>query len=288
MPETLRVVRCGALPPDLNMALDEALLEGDAPPTLRLYGWSPAAVSLGRFQDAAAFAGCGLPVVRRITGGGAIHHDREITFALIADAHWLPGAVADSYELVHGAFARALRAVGIPTGRPAASFAGCARPAQAWCFAQPACFDLVTPAGGKLLGSAQRRVRRPRPRVLHHGSLPLERPALTPGCGAIADLRDPGGLEAELTARIAAELAGALGLVAGDGALTDAERERAHALQPRYPDLRRVDATGSAFRRPRQATEVQRGLHDHACSPSATNSKISSTAPSRSRRSRPC
>src|SRR5580765_2945407 len=74
-----------------NMARDESLLEsvgrGESPPTLRLYQWSPAAISLGYFQDYAEFEALPAPagtlaVVRRQTGGGAILHDLELTYSL--------------------------------------------------------------------------------------------------------------------------------------------------------------------------------------------------------------
>ena len=76
-----------------NMALDEALLESAAAaganvrPTLRIYGWPRPTLSLGYFQRAAdremheASGECDL--VRRPSGGGAILHDRELTYALV-------------------------------------------------------------------------------------------------------------------------------------------------------------------------------------------------------------
>ncbi len=78
-----------------NMALDEALLDAvaSAPSTaiLRTYGWSWATLSLGYFQhladaqDDPRFADA--PIVRRPTGGGAIWHDQEITYAIILPRH---------------------------------------------------------------------------------------------------------------------------------------------------------------------------------------------------------
>ena len=92
--------------PGWNMALDEALLQGRAArPTLRLYTWRPAALSLGYFQrwsDVPA-AAAAPAVVRRLTGGGAIHHDLELTFSIAAPAdHPLyRGELANSYGRVH-------------------------------------------------------------------------------------------------------------------------------------------------------------------------------------------
>ena len=85
-----------------NMALDEALLElaGESGiPTLRLYRWQPATLSLGYFQpyqDRESHPpSTTCPVVRRSSGGGAILHDRELTYsftATIDDRAWARGS----------------------------------------------------------------------------------------------------------------------------------------------------------------------------------------------------
>src|SRR3954464_5256758 len=80
-----------AAPPDgaWNMALDEALLhraETDGMATLRFYGWREPTLSLGYFQQHAdralhpASENCTL--IRRASGGGAILHDRELTYSI--------------------------------------------------------------------------------------------------------------------------------------------------------------------------------------------------------------
>ncbi len=79
------------------MAIDEAIYiscqQGNAPPTLRLYGWQPPAVSLGYFQkleSAVDMEECrrrGIDVVRRMTGGRAVLHHHELTYAVIAPEH---------------------------------------------------------------------------------------------------------------------------------------------------------------------------------------------------------
>jgi len=104
-----RCLRSGPGAPAFNLACDEALLASrDAPPVLRFYAWSPAALSLGRFQPDAPFREparrAGAVLVRRPTGGGAIHHDDELTFALVAT----PGQ--DGYPAgVEEAYARCTR-----------------------------------------------------------------------------------------------------------------------------------------------------------------------------------
>jgi lipoate-protein ligase A len=209
----LRVLDQGAGDPAANMALDEELLHAAAAPTLRLYGWRPAAVSIGDFQDAAAFADLDLPVVRRATGGGAIHHADELTFALALDAHLLPPAIDASYALLHDAVAQALADIGVPVVRLAAGRAPGPRPGERWCFRTPGRHDLVTARGDKLVGAAQRRLRRPRPRVLHHGSIVVRRPSLTPFAAAIADFVDPEPSLPDLRRALVRRIAAALALV---------------------------------------------------------------------------
>jgi len=206
-----------------NMAVDEALLAIAEAPTLRLYAWWPHAVSLGWFQRLADFADLppGTRIVRRLTGGGAIHHGDELTFALAVDAELLPHEVAASYPLLHDAVKDALASCGIACERLAAGPAPRARPGQRWCFADPGRDDLVT-ARGKLLGSAQRRVTQPRPRVLHHGSLVLQPPALTPFVASLADAGRPIDRE-RLRREVAAHVARALGLQVRQGLLSGAE-----------------------------------------------------------------
>ncbi len=93
-----------------NMQKDADLLETAikakaVEPVFRLYGWSPACVSLGRnqkddFLDYGQLSALGLEVVRRLTGGRALLHDNEITYSVICPASYLPhgGNVAGSYK----------------------------------------------------------------------------------------------------------------------------------------------------------------------------------------------
>jgi lipoate-protein ligase A len=236
---TLRVIEDGAGDPTWNMAFDEALLRTAGPPTLRLYGWNPHAVSLGYFQAAHDFADlpAAVPVVRRLTGGGAIWHGDELTFALVADAELLPTRIEAGYEFVHGAVRAALAMVGIPCAQKGAGHAPGARPASRWCFAEPGCFDLVVADGRKLLGSAQRRIRTPRARVLHHGSLVLRQPPATPFVAAVADFVPPDEVVTALRRGLAERLAVALGLSITRGAARPDELDAARRLQAiRYAD----------------------------------------------------
>jgi len=176
-----------------NMAVDELLLataadEGIA--TLRFYQWSVPTLSLGYFQRGddrgrhAASLGC--PLVRRQTGGGAIVHDRELTYSLTLPAGHPLAAQADRlYRAVHAAFIAVLRPL-IADGETRCTLQiheadSPLRPEEEpfLCFQRRAKADvLLTVPGGadwnrqeKILGSAQRRRRGA---ISQHGSLLLE------------------------------------------------------------------------------------------------------------------
>ncbi len=101
-----------------NMAVDEALLEEAAAGRLeaacRFYRWNPPAITIGYAQDAAAetdLEACrtaGVPVVRRITGGGAVFHENEITYSLVFPAAPRFANIGDSYRIICGAIAAGL------------------------------------------------------------------------------------------------------------------------------------------------------------------------------------
>jgi lipoate-protein ligase A len=175
--DTGKLILSGALPGQSNMDLDESLLTGFPPggrPVLRLYRWSPPALSLGYFQKPAEVADLelcrrrGIQVVRRPTGGGAILHDRELTLSLFLPLSHplLDCPLEESYLRVTRPLAELCRAEGAEV-----AFRGGARPARHAenCFAGSACPDLVFD-GRKLFGSAQRRKGGA---MLFHGSLLL-------------------------------------------------------------------------------------------------------------------
>lgn len=220
-----------------NMAVDGALLALATTPTLRIYGWQPHAVSLGYFQSIADFQD--LPhdtvIVRRSTGGGAIHHGDELTFSLAFDESRLPGDIAQSYVVLHDAIVRGLEHVGVVCRRASGGVQPAARPSDRWCFRTPVDGDLITDRG-KLLGSAQRRTRagdgNRNARILHHGSLVLQRPSHTPFVAAVADQTPiTGVLRKELRSALAAELAKVLGLIARPGERSRAENALATKLR---------------------------------------------------------
>jgi len=164
------------------MALDEALLEsvakGASPPVLRFYRWQPATVSLGYAQSVAAdidLSVCrqaGLDVVRRSTGGRAVLHDEEVTYAVIAPTDGPFGtSVLDCYRVISEVLQQTLQRFGLPAqlvpGRPRG---GQMNAAKAVCFSAPSQFELVVD-GRKVAGSAQKRHGQA---FLQHGSIPIE------------------------------------------------------------------------------------------------------------------
>jgi lipoate-protein ligase A len=221
-----------------HMATDEALLEAAAVPTLRLYRWQPATVSLGYFQDYQAVRaalpldhGRPPPVVRRITGGGAIWHQHEVTYCLVGrlGADGLPARVRDLYPLLHGALLAGLRAHGASLERQPAPAGDRRYRDEPRCFASPASDDLMTPGGAKVLGSAARARGE---RVLVHGSLKLES---NPWDGGQAS---GCGLDFAAAAAVLEQaVAGALATTLEAGALEAAELAvRARILAERYGD----------------------------------------------------
>jgi lipoate-protein ligase A len=185
-----------------NMAVDEVLLldaaeNGTA--TLRLYGWSEPTLSLGYFQRYADRekhpASCGCAIVRRQTGGGAILHDRELTYSLVLpETHVLARHTGQLYRTMHQAFIETLSTTNSPTPNWRLQL----RNAESQlapddepflCFQRQSQGDLVLLSAAeqhvcKILGSAQRRYHGA---VLQHGSLLLER---SPAAPELAGLRD--------------------------------------------------------------------------------------------------
>jgi lipoate-protein ligase A len=164
-----------------NMAVDEAILEavgsGVSLPTLRLYAWLPPCLSLGYAQpvtdvDFSALKSRGWQLVRRPTGGKAILHTDELTYAVIApltEAR-VAGGVLESYRRLAQALLQALYLLGLPAqaDQNYALPAG-VQPNAAVCFEVPSNYE-ITANGKKIIGSAQARRLSG---VLQHGSLPL-------------------------------------------------------------------------------------------------------------------
>jgi lipoyl(octanoyl) transferase len=163
-----------------NMAVDEAILEstarGEALPTLRLFSWQPACLSLGYAQpvadvDRARLVQRGWDLVRRPTGGKAILHTDELTYSVTGPQTEprLAGSVLESYRRLSIALLKALHLLGIPAQSQAEVLQDANQPKGPVCFEVPSNYE-ITVEGKKLIGSAQARRREG---VLQHGALPL-------------------------------------------------------------------------------------------------------------------
>ncbi len=181
-PATWRLILSKPMEGAWNMAVDEAILENVGaklvPPTLRLYAWQPPCLSLGYAQpaadvDPAALEQSGWQLVRRLSGGRAVLHTDELTYAVIAPLHEerVAGSVLESYRRLAQALLQALHLLGLGARSdekyPNPSGAQVNDPI---CFDVPSKYEVVTADGKKIIGSAQSRRLAG---VLQHGSLPL-------------------------------------------------------------------------------------------------------------------
>lgn len=183
---TWRFIHTGQRSPADNMAIDEAILteisEGNSPPTVRFYGWNPAALSIGYFQKASheidleQVKAEGLGFVRRPTGGRAVLHDQELTYSIIVPENYpgIPGSVTEAYRvlsegLLQGFLQLELDAkmVQLATEEDKTQYASMG---SAACFDSPSWYELVV-EGRKVAGSAQVRNKGV---VLQHGSILLD------------------------------------------------------------------------------------------------------------------
>jgi lipoate-protein ligase A len=260
-------MRGGGRPAE-NMAVDVAVAwgvgEGIAPPTLRLYRWDSPAVSLGYAQrdegvDLAACARAGLTVVRRPTGGRAVLHGGDLTYAVALPRRgtWATWSVAMSCRAIHAAVARGLQSLGVP-----ALVAG-ERPSAAPGRGGPVCFaglgtHEIAVGGRKLVGSAQRRFARA---ILQHGSVLLTAQQdrlvsfCVPGRGSrsgargmrvtsLGELLHPPPEPAALAAALVAGFAETFGVRLEEAPLAPRELALARRLESRFgvgPDLPALD-----------------------------------------------
>ena len=239
------------------MAVDEAILDALSPGdtwTLRFYSWARPTVSVGFAQphrqgfDAQLARREGIALVRRPTGGRAVLHADELTYALIgpADSGPLQGGITAAYRSITEGFARGLERLGAAVALHRSSL-----PAQRTasgngsCFSARARYELMA-GGRKLMGSAQRRRNGT---VLQHGSLLLGRPqaglwrplgagyeeAAAGSVGLVELLGERPGRR-RLMASIATGVAEVLDLPVRHGVLSRAELRLARRLQRRYKD----------------------------------------------------
>ena len=168
-----------------NMRRDEQLVDEVASTTervgvLRLYSWSPWAISLGHTQsdrsiDREACTAGNIDIVRRPTGGRAVFHANELTYAVVCKAE-RGMSIAAMHNQITRAIAAGLSSLGdsrleltSPTASTRESYKQ-SLPTNIACFASTARYEL-TFEGRKVMGSAQRRYG---DLMLQHGSIPLD------------------------------------------------------------------------------------------------------------------
>jgi len=163
MKEQWRLLETGYGTAFTNMAIDKAVLvsnsRGKVPPTIRFYRWQPSAISIGYFQsleDEVNLEICknfGVDYVRRITGGGAVYHENELTYSIvISESHpRIPKNIMESYRIICSAIMKGLKNLGIESTYIPIN-------------------DIIT-NGKKISGNAQTRKEKT---VLQHGTILID------------------------------------------------------------------------------------------------------------------
>jgi lipoate-protein ligase A len=186
MKKIWHLIQDGPCPGGYNMALDEFLLSQlenapEHPKTfLRFYQWSAPTLSLGISQKASKvvnFNFCrqqGIEVVRRTTGGKAVLHHQEITYAVVSNdaSQFPPQNILETYRLISAGLQAGLNDLGIEstlaTGdSDSAITSGSGTGLTVSCFALANHYEILC-RGRKLVGSAQRRLKHA---FLQHGSI---------------------------------------------------------------------------------------------------------------------
>ncbi|MFA5866190.1 MAG: hypothetical protein WC975_16070 [Phycisphaerae bacterium] len=223
------------------MALDETMLNAtgaDGISRFRFYYWPQPTISLGYFQDydnfLSQFPHCSnFAIVRRLTGGGAILHDKEITYCLTissAQEIYKAGPIA-AYTLVHQAIADVLKKIGIDLQlRPKSSDYSRIRSEPEFCFARPCPTDLIC-SSGKLVGSAQRRLPQA---LMQHGSIILENRFSDQPSASIGDLHPSPPACVELEKMIVNELATKLQMTITEREFNESELALTRQIAAKY------------------------------------------------------
>ncbi len=241
MSSTVAKIRLIDDPPALgawNMAVDQAILErandaDEALPTLRIYRWQPATLSLGYFQkfddrqQHPPSVDC--DVVRRASGGGAILHDQEVTYSLVMPSRnrWA-AANSELYAKVHESIIRVLGTYGVQSHLFGdATDHNDGEPKHFLCFKRRSDGDIVF-RDQKVVGSAQRRYKKA---ILQHGSILLETSAFAPELPGVFELLGDSFDASDFAEKFVQEVCRELGFVADSGTLSDAECSRARELE---------------------------------------------------------
>ena len=169
-----------------NMAVDELLMEkhrnGEIPPVIRLYEWQVPSLSLGYFQkvkkeiDIDKVEEYGYQMVRRLTGGRGVLHDKELTYSIVvSESHpKMPNSVSESYRVISSGLLEGFKNLGLDayfsvpdTDEKRKSLTNIR---SSVCFDTPSWYELVV-EGKKIAGSAQTRQEGV---IMQHGSILLD------------------------------------------------------------------------------------------------------------------
>jgi len=169
-----RFIDTGANDAFTNMAVDEALLINSNIPILRVYSWNPKAVSIGYNQDINNEINLdyckknNIDIVRRVTGGKAVFHDKEITYSFILpeNNNLLPREINESYKTIANALLIALKKININAEIKKVP----ERIETPICFNSSNWYELLV-NGKKISGSAQRRMNA---KILQHGPILID------------------------------------------------------------------------------------------------------------------
>ncbi len=172
-----RLILDGACNGYYNMSLDEAILHSYSEftrPTLRIYGWQHPIISIGYNQDIAQVLkpNTAIPFVRRLTGGAAILHEKELTYSITCSLEDLdlPRPVKKSYEMLNSFIKEFYKRIGLQAEFAKDVFSQKIGRRENFCFSSCECFDFII-KGKKIGGNAQRRKRN---LIFQHGSIPYE------------------------------------------------------------------------------------------------------------------
>jgi lipoate-protein ligase A len=166
-----------------NMAIDEYLIkyyEKTKRPVLRFYGWAPASISIGKYQNAMndinieVCTDDDMTIVRRMTGGGAILHDEELTYSIVCseediDCKNLP--VKQTFEKLNAFILNMYKELGLKAAyaKDSGKKVKFSEPVP-FCFSCNEEYDILI-KGKKLGGNAQNRKK---DIIFQHGSIPFE------------------------------------------------------------------------------------------------------------------
>jgi len=177
-----RLIRDGARTGALNMAIDDLLFRQredskETSAVLRIYRWSPPALSIGFHQrydvacDEAFLLGRNIDIVRRPTGGKAVLHHEELTYSVTAsleEGFFKGDSLDQSYAKIAMGLKRGLELLGLsPELEQRERKLNVSSPSP--CFLVPTQKEILV-GGKKVIGSAQKRGVNA---FLQHGSIPI-------------------------------------------------------------------------------------------------------------------